>query len=346
MVLITEPDSFLRPRKHVTRFGQLYPRAWRQVDHLRADREGLGGWPDWCFLPLAGSFAIVTGGRALPPGERVEHVGILGALAAWRVTQGIYRFDPTVLDALWDTPVTGDIPTEVLHHLPEWCVYVATPGKTWNGATLHGFFAHLEHDSNDGRTELRLVLDVTGADGDDLIVIPVHLGQGGVAEGVAAMMRESARHQPIPSSVHGDVIEAVSGTVSPLVSLVLYLCSQAAEIRSGSGGGRPPTRAKAVKTKKGMRLFPPEQPRSWEVGYRLGAALRKGMCGQGVETEHPGSHASPRPHVRRAHWHSFWTGRRDRPEVRSVVVKWLPPIPVNVVDIEDLTPTVRQVASD
>jgi hypothetical protein len=84
------------------------------------------------------------------------------------VTQGVYRFDPTVLDALWETPVTGDIPTEVLYHLPEWCVYVNTPGKTWQGGSLHGFFAHLEHDVDDKRTELRFVLDVTGPGGDDL----------------------------------------------------------------------------------------------------------------------------------------------------------------------------------
>ena len=27
---------------------------------------------------------------------------------------------------------------------------------------------------------------------------------------------------------------------------------------------------------------------------------------------------SPRPHVRRAHWHSLWEGKRDQADVRSV----------------------------
>jgi hypothetical protein len=113
------------------------------------------------------------------------------------VTQGIYRFDPTTFDALWSTPVTGDIPTEVLYHLPEWCVYSPTPNQTWQGSTLNGFFAHLEHDVNDRRTELRLLLDVTDVTGNELIVLPIHLGKGGVADGVAAMMKESARHFPV-----------------------------------------------------------------------------------------------------------------------------------------------------
>src|SRR6202042_1059230 len=165
----------LRPRTILDTFSRLYPEAWRQVDDLRAKRKELGGWPDWCFLPLAGAYALVSkdGARTLAPGEHVEHVGILGALAAWRVTQGIYRFDPTTFDAIWETLITGDIPTEVLFHLPEWCVYIPTPDQTWQGATLNGFFAHLECDMNDRRTELRLVLDVTGAAGDDLIVMPI-----------------------------------------------------------------------------------------------------------------------------------------------------------------------------
>ena len=59
--------------------------------------------------------------------------------------------------------------------------------------------------------------------------------------------------------------------------------------------------------------------------------------------EPTGTHASPRPHIRRAHWHSFWVGKKDQPDARSVTLKWLPPIPVNVPGVEDLTTTVRDV---
>jgi hypothetical protein len=104
-------EEYLRPRRILDRFSPLYPEAWRQVDDLRARRKELGDWPDWCFLPLAGAYAIVSGGKRLGADAPVEHVGILGALAAWRVTQGIYRFDSAIFDALWGTPVTGDIPT-------------------------------------------------------------------------------------------------------------------------------------------------------------------------------------------------------------------------------------------
>ena len=92
-----------------------------------------------------------------------------------------------------------------------------------------------------------------------------------------------------------------------------------------------------------MRMFAPDHPSRWEVGYRLGAALRQALS-EHEPAEPTGTHASPRPHIRRAHWHSFWAGKRDQPEARSVTLKWLPPIPVNVQGVEDLTTTVRDVS--
>ena len=130
-------DAYLRPRKILDNFSRFYPDAWKQVDEFRATRKELGDWADWCYLPLAGTYAIVTKGKTLQSPNQAQHIGILGALAARRVTQGIYRFDPTTFDALWKTPVTGDVRTEVLFHLPEWCVYIPTPDQTWQGATLN-----------------------------------------------------------------------------------------------------------------------------------------------------------------------------------------------------------------
>jgi hypothetical protein len=35
----------------------------------------------------------------------------------------------------------------------------------------------------------------------------------------------------------------------------------------------------------------------------------------------------------------------DQPDARSVTLKWLPPIPVNVTEVDDLTTTVRDVGN-
>jgi hypothetical protein len=157
-------------------------------------------------------------------------------------------------------------------------------------------------------------------------------------------MKEAARHFPVVMQSPEDKAGRLVGHVSPLVSLVLYLCSQAAEINETGAGKRVPTRPTPQKTKKGMRIFAPDQLSQWEVAYRLGAALRQALL-EHEPSEPTGTHASPRPHIRRAHWHSFWVGKKDQPDARSVTLKWLPPIPVNVVGVEDLTTTVRDVGN-
>jgi hypothetical protein len=57
-----------------------------------------------------------------------------------------------------------------------------------------------------------------------------------------------------------------------------------------------------------------------------------GASAQGKDTsEEAGRGPGVRPHIRRAHWHHYWIGPRAAPaEERELVVRWLPPILVNV----------------
>ena len=131
-----------RPRDHLTTASRLYPGAWRMSDEIRVDKGSSSApdWPNWCYLPLAGWYAVVcadAGVRQLGM-DRIGDVAKLAALGSWRATQGIYRFDPALYAAVVDTPVDGDIPCDVLYRLPEWCVYIETPGIEWGGAPLQG----------------------------------------------------------------------------------------------------------------------------------------------------------------------------------------------------------------
>jgi len=323
-----------RPKRHLVAAGKLFPSAWAQYDEFRQDRgqNGLPDWPEWCYCPMAGAYAILSGGgSSRVPADQIGDVARLAALAAWRPSQDIFRFDPGLLSSLLDTPLTGDLPCEVLRRLPVWCVYVETPGRQWSGQVMHGFFAHLECDANTGREELRLLIDAE----DSLVPIPIHLGPWPLGEAVARAMDVSRVHAiaagtTLPASINRDVLQ----TAEPLVSVLLYLCADDAEI--GDGTARPAF-PQARRTKRGWRLFPADQPTVWDVGVRLGAALRREQersPGDGEET-----HARPRPHIRRAHWHTYLVGagRSDRR------LKWLPPIPVNVDDPETLPAVIRQV---
>jgi len=348
----------MRPKRHLEHYARLYSDAWKDVDSMRADRgKDLPWWPEWCFLPLAGSYSIVSAEaerqgvistRTLTAGPLVNDVGILGALVAWRVTQGVYRFDPDVFRSVVDTPVTGDIPHEVFFNLPEWCVYIETPGLTHLGEPMHGFFAHLEYDVNDNRKELRLVLDVDVNGAPFLVPRPLHLGSWTLRESIDRMIKESQRQAggDILEPVASELAKEMTSQLEVIVSLLLYLCSVNGEIGNDE---KRPEKPQSVKTKKGPRLFPPDKPRTWDVGVRMGAAIRH-YYNQTIvnnEQEFTRHHTSPRTHIRRAHWHGFWTGSRNLPEERQYILKWISPIIVNPSENKELLPvTIRLVKKE
>ena len=62
-----------------------------------------------------------------------------------------------------------------------------------------------------------------------------------------------------------------------------------------------------------------------ETFSRVDAVIRKGYAAEKNRAETDGSHAPKAPHVRRAHWHNYWTGARESAE-RCLVLKWIPPV--------------------
>lgn len=307
-------------------YGRRYPSAWQDYARLLADPPE--PWPSWCYCPLAGSYAVLSQGGECTA-EQAADVGPLGALAAWRPTQGIYRFHPALLDELIATTVSGELPAEVLKRLPAWCVYVETPQRTLWGLPLHGFFAFLEYDVNEHREELRLGFDI-GSEleaGTPLAQCVVHLG-GTLEEGIRAAVR-TARVQALrggladraPSLVGIDGFDEIGG----LVSLVLYLCAEDAEIEE-----RRPLPAPVVHGKKRAICPAAKAPLVHPCGYRVGSALELGRA----KLRHAGGTgdgSSITPHVRRAHWHRYWTGPRDGE--RRIALRWLSPILVALKDV-------------
>lgn len=324
-----------------------YPGCWQALDRLCADvRSGGVSWPEWCWAPMAASYAVVSGGQDIR-GRKALDVARMAALAAWRPTQGIYCFDESLLDALWGSSVDGALPTETLLHLPEWCVYVETPGRSVLGGPLAGFWAHLEHDSNDGRIELRLLLDVEPT----LIPIPLHLGRGRgtLADASQAAIDEALANAAVrgdvslAAAIHETALPAAMRSVEPLLSVLLYLCTTAEALRTQDG--RAPSKPSPKPGRRGEppRHYPPASPAVYPTGVRIGAALRAAPS----STAHGGGQGDGRtvtPHVRRAHWHAYRVGPRTAEQRREV--RWLHPILVGARDVEGLPAVVHPVEGE
>lgn len=89
-------------------------------------------------------------------------------------------------------------------------------------------------------------------------------------------------------------------------------------------------------------MFAPDGTTTWDVGVRIGAALRRARDHEDQPADEQRAVGTrPRAHIRCAHWHTFWTGARDGEQTPRV--KWLPPIPVNVADDETLPAIIHPV---
>lgn len=89
----------------------------------------------------------------------------------------------------------------------------------------------------------------------------------------------------------------------------------------------------------------------WDVGYRVGAAIRKCRDALGTDPYGDTSDADPkkssakggtkRPHTRRGHYHHYWVGS-EKAGTRRLVLKWIAPAFIGG-SAGDIVPTQRDV---
>ena len=330
--------SNLKPKQLLREISRKAPRVW---DHIKSFRKAKGkdlpDWPDWCYVPLAAGYSIASD---VGPAEKMLFDPILNpasitALATWRVSQGVYRFDTDLFNELVSQPLEGNLPCDTLMRLPEWCVYIETNGLNYEVLNIEGFFAHLESDANNNRKELRLLfVNNTGYN----IPIMLHLGNWTVEESLQKVKEEADKHVKSANIKIPAFTKQHAEKIASFLQLVLYLCAENADI---------PVRPQHTNTRVRMsgQVDVPKEPRVWMVGERIGAAIRK-YRHEERQNEHKAAgdtHASPRPHVRRAHWHHFWTGPKTGEQ--KLVLRWLPPIPIGYEDGQDSPVVIHKVKS-
>jgi len=359
---MTAPQFKRRIQPARARLDELTPRARWVFELCEALRSDGVTWPPEVFVPIDAISAQTPGMIARHGGPELlrqfTSLGPLGmmramdplvTMATWRMTQGIYRIDPAVYPEIVDTPLEGDLPADALQRLPEWCVFVETPGlRTLRADRLGeeidvlGAWARQDIEPGTGRRLLVIVPLVPGDEGMHHQYLPL---QGNLEENLQAIFNDwVAAGEEVPQ----DAYDAVLRVMRPVLNLLLYVASSNDISRRGMS--TVPANPEPVRTRRhGWRLFPASGPTEWDVGVRMGAALRAAY-----QREQVGGEASPtgrqvRPHVRRAHWHTFLTGPRIKDgepvptDQRRRDLRWVPPIPVNVADLDAMPSVIRKV---
>lgn len=245
----------------LTHYGRLYPDIWHKIEQARLNF--MKRDPElarWSFLPM---------GHVAELGIRPHKVMDLAALhflGAWRLSQGIYRIPASHFQQVWDAPLEGDIPAQALQHLPEWAVYIETPGVHLNttpneGVECHGVFVMQELFSLDDTRQLTLLFH-TSWDEEPLVLEALPL-IGSVEDAVQALLDQMIKYQIPHAGMErgGQWNERYLRINRGMVNLILWVCSKNRE-----AAGILPSPVQPRKVKGGLRYFPPAKPTVYELG--------------------------------------------------------------------------------
>ena len=114
------------------------------------------------------------------------------------------------------------------------------------------------------------------------------------------------------------------------INMLMYLISDKGDIKENEKQKNITRRT--TTTKNAVREI-----RKWDVGYRFGNAYRKNNYERPTIKQNKseiknsmskGQGVRKRAHVRRGHWHKFWTGKRGSDEQKQII-RWVSPVAVN-----------------
>lgn len=248
------------------------------------------------------------------------------ALAPWRLSKEVYVIDEDLKDLLFEQDGELDVPDEILLQLPYPCFYVELPNTYYRTDKIHGFFVTLEYDVINGDKELKPVFLT---DDGDVFSYSIHIGAKTIEESVNMLDKQALENANGDKELKRLALKAMQDSaetkifLKQILQVILYILAQNAEITPSSEQSFITKRGKTLKDKY-------SEIRKWDVGIRVGAAIRQQKIReQSDPTGYKQSgHNSPRPHMRRGHWHHFWTGPKTQPEERKLILKWLSPITV------------------
>jgi len=115
------------------------------------------------------------------------------------------------------------------------------------------------------------------------------------------------------------------------LAVLLYLCSDDRDEQTASTRPRKP--------KRGNKTQQPQQAQVIDLGYNIGPRLAAARHNSSASPS-AATGTGVRPHLRRAHWQSYWTGPRGH---QSAVMRWKHPIIVHAEERDAARATVIDV---
>lgn len=345
------------PLEIVKEISADYPSVWKLMQAIHKDN-GCGefpSWPNWCYLPIGLTIGVILEVTGISSDNSYALLSVTGlaqsiaALAPWRLSKEIYVIDPDMEKLLLEQSSDIDVPTEILLHLPYPAFFIECNHLMLMNNKVNGFFVHLEYDVITKERELRFLFVLENG---KIIGHPLHLDGKTISDSIQKEIQQATKNTKKFNLKEADDFKKLSDDDIPYfvpslaepLQIVLYILSINSDIT--------PSSEQSFYTKRNPAKIQDRyaEIRKWNVGARTGDIIRRYQRrakASSTTTEH--RVGSPKaPHLRRGHWHHFWTGKRDNPTERKLILKWIAPtyIGINNDDGDELPTVINIIPSN
>lgn len=244
-------------------------------------------------------------------------------ISRWRKSKQVYSFDADILNELVKTDISKlSLPYDIFAHLPNRSLYLDfTANRTLtdeikaDGCLIQVQAVTLTEDNND--QYCIILMSFLKNNETNLMTAMVFPNEKDGTEIKANELYKNSLGVFVHSADETDGSKHALRSLLILQSL-LYLCSYEPDIHE-----TPASKMQYRKAKQNKKKSKTDMPvREYKVGERFGTAFRKWTKGQlGQSDEHTSTGRRNKPHIRKAHWHRHWIGKRGSEE-RELVVRW------------------------
>lgn len=252
---------------------------------------------------------------ALLPENIERYTAVMVINNFWWGGRQVYRFDATLSDLLiGQTKEDLSISTAVFQSLPTNHLFVLRETDDSSGfffSTIGGMI---------------YIADCTKDAGIVSYILPILDGQT-ISEIIETTLEKEFGARAKEAAIKRNASEIALRTAQ-FLQFAVYLCAINAEVE-------PITRGAVVRREAQRKYAAREKTEISAVGYKIGAAIRKEA--EKDKVVYVGDHAKgskKSPHIRRSHFHSFWTGSG---EDKKLIVKYISTIFVHGGDSENST---------
>lgn len=284
----------------------------------RLHREGRGLRPTWAFLTqkeTAEAFSEAVKNRegqaqdslslafeALSHVQDCHFVRRLVFATTFRASKAVFRFEPALAARLRRSPAETPLDPEAFWRLPHSGLWVEAPNG--EDGDRFAFGAALTPSFDEDETLVELVRLVETPRGPKCEGGTLRLDGSTAAEAVDRFLAEASVW---PGGFDGLRADDFRAFALQAVGMLLHLCGPEPVASAKTGHARPRSGHEGVAGPSG----------EWVVSVRDAGVF--GAIRDGSAEWKGGTHARPRPHVRRSHFRTIWTGPdRDVPRLVRV----------------------------